>query len=100
MVTPSAGFVWEGALLPAKHQPLSADNDCAAPARFRKALRTHPNAPAEVRLGIGAAAFKLGRHDTARSAFQRALHLQPRCVPALAGLAVLAMHAPPSANVS
>lgn len=73
---------------------------CAVFARFRKALRSHPNAPAEVRLGIGAAAFKLGRHDTARSAFQRALQLQPRCVPALAGLAVLAMYAPPTADVS
>ena len=60
----------------------------------------HPDAPAEVRLGIGAAAFKLGRLDVARAAFQRTLQLQPRCVPALTGLAVLAMHRPPSGNVS
>lgn len=68
--------------------------------RFRKALRLHPGAPAELRLGIGAAAFKLGRLDVARAAFRRALQLQPRCVPALTGLAVLAMHAAPSGNVS
>jgi len=53
-----------------------------------------------VRLGIAASSFRLGRLDAARAAFARALQLNPSCVPALAGLAVLALHAPPSANVS
>lgn len=80
--------------------PDGAMMHAVASRRFRKALRLHPGAPAEVRLGIGAAAFKLGRLDVAGAAFRRALQLQPRCVPALTGLAVLAMHAAPSGNVS
>lgn len=64
--------------------------------RFRKALRQHPGAPAALRGALAAAAFKLGKLDVARMAFRRALALDPACVPALTGLAVLAMHGPPS----
>lgn len=67
--------------------------------RFRKALRQHPGAPAVVRVAIAAAAFRLGKLEVARKAFKRALALDPACVPALTGLAVLAQHGPPSRQV-
>lgn len=67
--------------------------------RFRKALRQHPGAPAAVRVAIAAAAFRLGKLEVARKAFKRALALDPACVPALTGLAVLAQHGPPSRQV-
>ncbi|KAA3676187.1 RNA polymerase-associated protein CTR9, partial [Paragonimus westermani] len=56
---------------------------------YRKALRLQPNCPASVRLGMGHCFFKLGNIDKARLAFQRALDLDPDCVGALVGLAIL-----------
>ncbi|GAA52741.1 RNA polymerase-associated protein CTR9 homolog [Clonorchis sinensis] len=56
---------------------------------YRKALRLQPNCPASVRLGMGHCFFKLGNMEKARLAFQRALDLDPDCVGALVGLAIL-----------
>ncbi|VDP76266.1 unnamed protein product [Echinostoma caproni] len=56
---------------------------------YRKALRLQPNCPATVRLGMGHCFFKLGNLEKARLAFQRALDLDPDCVGALVGLAIL-----------
>lgn len=56
---------------------------------YRKALRSQPNCPASVRLGMGHCFFKLGNMEKARLAFQRALDLDSECVGALVGLAVL-----------
>lgn len=56
---------------------------------YRKALRLQPNCPATVRLGMGHCFFKLGNMEKARLAFQRALDLDPDCVGALVGLAIL-----------
>ncbi|CAH8484612.1 unnamed protein product [Schistosoma haematobium] len=56
---------------------------------YRKALRLQPNCPATVRLGMGHCFFRLGNMEKARLAFKRALDLDPECVGALVGLAVL-----------
>ncbi|KAG2448186.1 hypothetical protein HYH02_006771 [Chlamydomonas schloesseri] len=59
-------------------------------AAYRAALREFPGCPAEVRLGIAAASFKLGDLVTARAAYKRVLALDPDCADAYLGLAVLA----------
>lgn len=64
----------------------------AALAFYKKALRTNPNCPGAVRLGMGHCFMKLGNPDKARLAFERALQLDPKCVGALVGLAVLKLN--------
>ncbi|XP_018323793.1 RNA polymerase-associated protein CTR9 homolog [Agrilus planipennis] len=59
---------------------------------YKKALRTNPNCPAEVRLGMGHCFMKLNNQDKARLAFERALQLDPQCVGALVGLAILKLN--------
>ncbi|KAH7966563.1 hypothetical protein HPB49_017742 [Dermacentor silvarum] len=59
---------------------------------YKKALRTNPNCPAEVRLGMGHCLYRLGKQEKARAAFERALVLDPQCVGALSGLAVLQLN--------
>jgi len=58
---------------------------------FREALRACPGCPAEVRMGIGACHFRLGDVSQAEKAYKRALELDPGCIEALLGLAVMAM---------
>ncbi|KRY40955.1 RNA polymerase-associated protein CTR9 -like protein [Trichinella spiralis] len=58
---------------------------------YKKTLKTNPNCPAEVRLAMGNCFVKLGHLAKARLAFQRALELNPNCVGALSGLAILEM---------
>lgn len=55
---------------------------------YKKALRTNPNCPAAVRLGMGHCFLKMGNPDKAKLAFQRALDLDAHCVGALVGLAI------------
>lgn len=59
---------------------------------YKKALRTHPRCPAVIRLGMGHCFMKLGSPDKARLAYKRALELDPQCVGALVGLAVLKLN--------
>lgn len=59
---------------------------------YKKALRTNPNCPAAVRLGMGHCFMKLGNQEKARLAFERALQLDPQCVGALVGLAILKLN--------
>ncbi|PIK55019.1 putative RNA polymerase-associated protein CTR9-like isoform X2 [Apostichopus japonicus] len=61
----------------------------AALAYYKKALRTNPNCPAAVRLGMGHCFLKLNKQEKAYLAFQRALELEPTCVGAIIGLAIL-----------
>ncbi len=56
---------------------------------YKKALRTNPNCPGNVRLGMGHCFMKLGNENKAREAFERALEMDPKCVGALVGLAIL-----------
>ncbi|TRY67808.1 hypothetical protein TCAL_07229 [Tigriopus californicus] len=56
---------------------------------YKKALRTNPQCPANVRLGMGHCYWKLGNEKKARAAFGRALELDASCVGALVGLAIL-----------
>lgn len=58
-------------------------------AYYKKALRTNPKCPADVRLGMGHCYAKLNKSEKARAAFQRALDLDSKCVGALVGQAVL-----------
>ncbi|XP_067654573.1 RNA polymerase-associated protein CTR9 homolog isoform X2 [Haliotis asinina] len=62
-------------------------------AYYKKALRTNPNCPASVRLGMGHCFVKLTRLEKARMAFERALMLDANCVGALVGLAILELNA-------
>lgn len=59
---------------------------------YKKALRTNPNCPAAVRLGMGHCFLKMSNQDKAKLAFQRALDLDPQCVGALVGLAILKLN--------
>ncbi|XP_074774284.1 RNA polymerase-associated protein CTR9 homolog isoform X2 [Athene noctua] len=61
-------------------------------AYYKKALRTYPGCPAEVRLGMGHCFVKLNKLEKARLAFSRALELNSKCVGALVGLAVLELN--------
>ncbi|KAK9844132.1 hypothetical protein WJX81_005444 [Elliptochloris bilobata] len=63
-------------------------------AAYTRGLRAHPGAPAEVRLGLAACHFRLGRLPAAHAAFQRVLELSPGCAEALLGLAVIAFAGP------
>lgn len=62
-------------------------------AYYKKALRTNPNCPASVRLGMGHCFVKLNKLEKAKMAFERALTLDPQCVGALVGLAILKLNA-------
>ena len=59
---------------------------------YRKALRTNPNCPAAVRVGMGHCFMKLSNQDKARLAYERALQLDGQCVGALVGLAILKLN--------
>ena len=56
---------------------------------YKKALRTNPNCPASVRLGLGLCFLKLGNESKARDAFERAQELDGNCIGALVGQAIL-----------
>lgn len=55
---------------------------------YKKALRTNPQCPADVRVGIGHCFMKMGNKDKAELAYERALEINPNCVGALIGMAV------------
>ncbi|OWF42944.1 RNA polymerase-associated protein CTR9 homolog isoform X2 [Mizuhopecten yessoensis] len=62
-------------------------------AYYKKALRTNPSCPASVRLGMGHCFVKLNKLEKARMAFERALQLDPQCVGAQVGMAILEVNA-------
>ncbi|XP_068143351.1 RNA polymerase-associated protein CTR9 homolog [Drosophila tropicalis] len=63
-----------------------------AMAFYKKALRTNPNCPANVRIGMAHCFLKMGNPVKAKLAFERALQLDQQCVGALIGLAVLKLN--------
>lgn len=56
---------------------------------YKKCLRLNPACPADIRLGMGLCFYKMNKMIKAVDAFTRALHLNPGCVGALIGLAVI-----------
>jgi len=58
-------------------------------AHYTKVLRSIPNCPADIRLGLAHCYWKLGHQKKAQSAFERTLELDPKCIGALIGLAIL-----------
>ena len=58
------------------------------PLRFCQALRSQPEAPACVRLGIAACQWRLGNMAQSRAAYQRVLALDPSNVDAMLGVAL------------
>lgn len=66
---------------------------------YKKAIRTAPNCPAVVRLGLGHCYVRLNNPTKARLAFERALDLDPNCVGALVGLAVLDLNMKKPENI-
>ncbi|EPY74710.1 hypothetical protein CB1_001907003 [Camelus ferus] len=75
---------------------LEGDKMDQADAQFHFVLNQSPNnipaLLAEVRLGMGHCFVKLNKLEKARLAFSRALELNPKCVGALVGLAVLELN--------
>ena len=64
----------------------------AAQAQYAEAIRRHPAASgAGARVGFGLTCYKLGQVDRAKAAFSRALALDPECVQAMVGSAILDM---------
>jgi len=61
-------------------------------AYFKKVLRYNPNCPAEIRLGLAHCFLKLGNMEKARLSFERTLELNPKCVDALVGLAIMKLN--------
>uniref|UniRef100_UPI00358F373B RNA polymerase-associated protein CTR9 homolog n=1 Tax=Myxine glutinosa TaxID=7769 RepID=UPI00358F373B len=61
-------------------------------AYYKRVLRSNPGCPADVRLGMGHCFVRLGDLDKAQLAFQRTLDLNPHCVGALIGLAILELN--------
>eukprot|EP00102_Acyrthosiphon_pisum_P021387 XP_016658597.1 PREDICTED: RNA polymerase-associated protein CTR9 homolog [Acyrthosiphon pisum] len=61
-------------------------------AYYKKALRSNPQCPADVRLGMAHCFLKLGNIEKARLAFERALQLDSKCVGALVGLAIMKLN--------
>lgn len=59
---------------------------------YKKALRTNPQCPADVRVGIGHCFMKMGNKEKAELAYDRALEINPNCVGALIGMAVHRMN--------
>ena len=57
-----------------------------------QALKTHPNAPPDVRLGLAQCLFRLGKFKMAEMAFRRNLHFCPDCGPALLGMAAISFY--------
>jgi len=62
---------------------------------YSNALKFHPNAPPEVRLGLAACYLKLGDSVKAELAYKRVVDLDPggNCTQALLGLAVIKLNA-------
>ncbi|KAK0417353.1 hypothetical protein QR680_012959 [Steinernema hermaphroditum] len=56
---------------------------------YKKAIKLKPDCPADVRVGIGYCLYRLGKHEKARMAFERALELDSTCIPALIGIAII-----------
>lgn len=59
---------------------------------YKKALQICPNCPADVRLGLGICLYKLNMMDKAEEAFLKAVSIDPKCVGALTGLAVIELN--------
>lgn len=59
---------------------------------YKKALQICPNCPADVRLGLGICFYKLNMTEKAEEAFSKALSMDPKCVGALTGLAVIELN--------
>jgi len=61
-------------------------------AYYKNILRSNPQCPADVRLGMAHCFLKLGNIEKAQLAFERALHLDSKCVGALVGLALMKLN--------
>lgn len=68
-------------------------------ALYKKALQICPNCPADVRLGLGICFYKMNMTEKAEEAFHKALSLDPSCVGALAGLAVIELNKKTNASI-
>ncbi|OAF71724.1 RNA polymerase-associated protein CTR9 [Intoshia linei] len=66
---------------------------------YRKVLRLIPNGPPCIRVGIGHCFTKLENFDRARIAYRRTLDLDPNCVSALIGLALIETNSKTIENV-
>eukprot|EP00102_Acyrthosiphon_pisum_P018617 XP_016655827.1 PREDICTED: RNA polymerase-associated protein CTR9 homolog isoform X2 [Acyrthosiphon pisum] len=68
-------------------------------AYYKKVLRSSSECPADVRVGMAYCFLKLGNIEKAQLAFERALQLDPKCVDALVGLAVMKLNGESPADI-
>lgn len=66
---------------------------------YKRALQVCPNCPADVRLGMAICFYKLNMLEKAEEAFAKALSLDPKCVGALTGLAVIELNKKTNASI-
>lgn len=66
---------------------------------YKKALQVCPRCPADVRLGLAICFYRLNMIDKAEEAFSKALSLDPSCVGALTGLAVIELNKKTNASI-
>lgn len=59
--------------------------------KYGETIKRFPNSGASVRVGFGLASYRLGQVDRAKAAFRRALDIDPECVEAMVGSAILDM---------
>ncbi|XP_050062969.1 RNA polymerase-associated protein CTR9 homolog [Aphis gossypii] len=59
---------------------------------FKKVLRSNPNFPTDVRLGLAHCFLKLGNIEKARLSFERTLELDSKCVDALVSLGIMKLN--------
>lgn len=56
---------------------------------YKKCLSTAKTLPAKGRIGMAYCFYYLGKYEMARACFQRVIQLEPKCVEALIGMAVV-----------
>lgn len=66
---------------------------------YKRALQICPNSPADVRVGLAICCYKLNMVEKAEEAFLKALALDPKCVGALTGLAVIELNKKTSSSI-
>jgi len=56
---------------------------------YKKCLEINKSLPVKARIGMGYCFFYLGKYEMARACFERIIKLDPTCVEAYIGIAVI-----------
>lgn len=66
---------------------------------YKMVLRTCPQCPVHVRVGMAHCFLKLGNMEKAQLAFERALNLDPLCISAMVGLSIMKLNSQKVDNI-